>query len=120
MEKNVTGPFPFIQHINFNFMSSLLILSLLAYSMRKSCQGTLIFSNFSIIYFSFPSITFHCTSLYYSSMMSTIISKHLQAFLSTALTFPLLYSIFLSYVLSFAFLSSLSDRLYDGLYFTYL
>ena len=40
------------------------------------CQGTLIFSDISVVYSFFPSVTFHCTYLYYSSMTSTIISKH--------------------------------------------
>ena len=57
------------------------------------CQRTLIFSDISAVYSSFSSATFCSTSSYYSSAMSTIISKHLQASLSTALSFllPLLF-----------------------------
>ena len=64
------------------------------------CQETLIFSDFSVIYSSFPSIPFCCTYLYYFSTTSTIISKH-------CVDFPFA---------SFAFSPSPSDRLY----FTYL
>ena len=76
------------------------------------CQGTFIFPNPSIIYSSFPFITFHCTYLYYSSMTSTIISEHLRSSLSTALTSPLLSSILLPSIPPFTFLSSLLDGLY--------
>ena len=37
------------------------------------CQGTLFFSNISAVYSSFPSTAFYFASLYYPSMMSTII-----------------------------------------------
>ena len=79
------------------------------------CQETLIFSNISAVYSSFPSATFCFTSLYYSSTMPTITSKHLQASPSTVLSSPLPFVI-LSSVLSFAFLISPLDRLQDRLY----
>ena len=79
------------------------------------CQRTLIFPNFSTIYPSFPSATFHCTYLYYSST-STIIPEHFQLSLSTALSSTLLSSILLSSVLSFTFLSSPLDKFSDKLH----
>ena len=70
------------------------------------CQGTLIFSNISTIYSSFPSATFHFTSLYFSSKTSTIIFNHLQASPSTTLSSLLPFVILSSVLLSFTFLIS--------------
>ena len=78
--------------------------------LQENCQGTLIFSNISIVYSSFPSTTFYFTSLYYSSKMSTIISNYLQASPSTTLSSPLPFVMFSS-VLSFTFLISPLNRL---------
>ena len=76
------------------------------------CQGTLIFSNISTVYSSFPSATFCFTSLYYPSTTSTIISKHLHTSPSTALSFSPCYS----FLYSFLYFSDISVRQTSRLY----
>ena len=77
-------------------MSCLYLLFTLFYFLcsHRSCQGTLIFSNISTIYSSFPSAIFCFTSWYYSSMTSTNISKHLQALCWVPLYLLLFFPIF--------------------------
>ena len=68
----------FLGHVHENMLPGVLYVS-----------GDTQFSDISTIYSSFPSTTFHFTSLYYSSMTSTIISEHLWASLGTRLSSPL-------------------------------
>ena len=75
------------------------------------CQGTHFFFNISTVDSSFPSATFHFTSPYYSSMMSTIIPEHLYTSPSTTLSFLYFFIIFPSIPSLLAFLITPSTDL---------
>ena len=74
--------------------------------------------------YSSPSTTFHCTYLYYSTMMPTIISEYLWVSPSTTLTFPLPFLFFFSlfFYLPFQHLHQTDSKMdfnYDLLLYVY-